>query len=296
MANAKPKLMKNSQRIFLFTMLIVPIVHWLIFWLYMNFNAILLAFQNSVGEFTLINFSNFFRELTVAGSQISIAVKNTLIYFLNSILVIMPLALFISYFFYRKIAGYRAFRIIFYMPGIISAVAMTSAYANFLLPTGPFGALCKMLNIENVPELLENSKYATWSIVFYCIWTGFGTNVLLFSGAMSRIPLEVIESARIDGCPTSVEIFKIILPLIWPTLSSVIIFACTGLFTASGPILLFTKGKYGTTTIGYWIFDMVYQYQNYNIVSAAGLVFTLVGLPFILTVRKVVDKISSAEY
>ena len=41
---------------------------------------------------------------------------------------------------------------------------------------------------------------------------------------------------------------------------------------------------------------MVYQYHNYNIVSAAGLVFTCIGVPFILLVRKLVEKVPSAEY
>ena len=290
------KAIKRGQTVFLCVMLAIPILQWFVFWLYVNINSILLGFQNTIGGWTLANFQQFFTDLTVEGSTISIAVKNTFIYFFNSLCIIMPLALFISYFLYRQIFGTKFFRIVFYMPGIISAVALTTAYMNFLDPVGPFGIVCEKLGISPIPELFANSEYATTTIVIYCIWTGFGTNILLFSGAMSRIPLEIIESARMDGCTTLTEVFRIVLPLIWPTLSTLIIFQCTGLFSASGPILLFTKGQYDTTTIGYWIFDMVYQYHNYNIVSAAGLVFTCIGVPFILLVRKLVEKVPSAEY
>ena len=113
---------------------------------------------------------------------------------------------------------------------------------------------------------------------------------------MKRIPVSLMESAELDGCPMFRSLIEIILPLIWPTISTLIILNCTSIFSASGPILLFTKGLYETTTIGYWIFDMVYNFNNYNIVSAAGLFFTCIGVPFILLIRWLIDKIPTAEY
>ena len=93
--------------------------------------------------------------------------------------------------------------------------------------------------------------------------------------------------------------FGIIFPLIWPTVSTQIVFAFTGLFTASGPILLFgTDGQYETMTISYWIFKGVYSGREsaYNFVSATGLVFTIVGVPVILFVRWLMEKIPTVEY
>ena len=113
---------------------------------------------------------------------------------------------------------------------------------------------------------------------------------------MSRIPVSLIESAKLDGCSFVREISDIILPLIFPTISTLLVLNCTSIFSASGPILLFTQGKYKTTTIGYWIFDMVYTYNSYNMVSAAGLFFTCIGVPFILLVRWLIDKVPAADY
>ena len=86
-----------------------------------------------------------------------------------------------------------------------------------------------------------------------------------------------------------------------------LIFNLTGLFTASGPILLFTPEiyeatAYKTMTISYWIFTQVYGTGGlggsgyYGVVSAAGICFTLVGVPIILLVRKLLDKIPVVEY
>ena len=286
---------KRGQTLFLTVMLIVPIVQWAIFWLYVNIQTILLGFQTRIGEWTLSNFRQLFYELGTAGSSINTAVLNTLRYFATNVCVIMVLALIISYFMFRQIKGARVFRIIFYLPAIISTVAMTTVFENFIAPTGPVGYIFESLGRE-APELLADSSTATNTIIFYTVWTGFGTNILLFTGAMSRVPMSVLESAKLDGAGMGREIVSIILPLIWPTLSTLLILNCTSIFSASGPILLFTSGGYGTTTIGYWIFDMVYNYNSYNMVSAAGLFFTCIGVPFIMLVRWLIEKIPAVEY
>ena len=122
--------------------------------------------------------------------------------------------------------------------------------------------------------------------------------MLLLGGALARVPLEILESARLDGISPAKELIYMILPLIWSTLSTLLILSMTSLFIADGPILLFTRGKFQTATIGYWIFDKVY-FQGvgaYNAVAAAGLVFTVIGAPVILFVKWLIEKVPVVEY
>ena len=290
--------MRRGQTVFLTVMLAVPIVQWFIFWLYVNINTILLGFQTNVGTWTLHNFEMLFYELTADDGVLGMALGNTLKYFFTNVFVIMVLAVIISYFMFRRIAGAGAFRIIFYLPALISSVAMTAVFEAFVSPTGPVGWILERI-MENPPELLADSRTATPTILFYCVWTGFGTNILLFTGAMNRIPISLLESAKLDGAGMGREVVSIILPLIWPTISTLLILNCTSVFSASGPILLLEGGRdefTKTTTIGYWIFNMVYEYSSYNMVSATGLFFTCIGVPFILLVRWLVELIPAAEY
>jgi ABC-type sugar transport system permease subunit len=215
----------------------------------------------------------------------------------------MPTALIISYFLYKRVIFYKGFRIIFYLPAIISGVAMVAVYTSFIDPTGPLGLIVKLFGGEIPPEgLLGRPTTATGTIVAYCIWTGFCGNILLFSGAMARVPIDVLESAKLEGVGPFRELMKIIFPLIWPTVSTQIIFVFTGIFTSSGPILLFTNGNYETTTISFWIFAQVYGTGavggsgSYNLVSATGLCFTVVGVPIILFVRWLMELIPAVEY
>ena len=149
---------------------------------------------------------------------------------------------------------------------------------------------------------LARPESATLMIVLYVIWTGFGGNMLLFGGAMSRVPLDLLESARLEGCGPFRELVQIILPLIWPTISTMLIFTFTGIVNSSGPILLFTNGDFETTTINFWIFLKVYGQQgngaggDYGVVSATGLCFTLVTVPLILFVRRLLEKVPTVVY
>ncbi len=300
-----PKINKNTgQKIFLFCMLVLPILQWLIFWLYVNMQSIILAFQDPHGNFTLMNFSSFWEELTATtGKTIGVALKNTMIYFFVGIFIQLPGSLIIAYFLYKKLLGYRVFRVIFYLPSIISGVVMVAAYRSLVDPNGPLEFLVEACGGHLAPEgLLARDATATLMIVIYVIWSGFGGNMLLFGGAMSRVPIDVLESAKLEGCGNLRELVQIILPLVWPTICTLLIFSFTGLINSSGPILLFTNGENETTTINFWIFLKVYGQASsgsegaFGLVSCAGLCFTLVTVPIILLVRWILEKVPTVEY
>ncbi len=297
---------KKNKFIFICAMLALPLLQWIVFWLMVNLESIKLAFLDArTDTFSYQNFIYVWDSLTntTGAETINIALKNTLKYFGSSLLIINPISLLIAYFIYKQIFGYKVFRIIFYLPMIVSSVVMVSVFREVINPGGFVDALLKLFN-SSVPEKgwLADPSTATTTILFFTIWTGFASNMLLFLGALTRVPDEILEAAKLDGCPPFVELVRIILPLILPSMVTVTIVTCTNIFNSSGPILLFTSGDYKTTTISYWIFEMIYDgtgggsVENYNFVSCAGLCFTLVGIPFILAIRYLMDKIPAVEY
>ncbi len=293
---------RKGQKIFLVCMLAIPIVNWLVFWLYVNLSSILLAFQIDVAgemQWSLQNFETFWQHLTDKGNQLNISLKNTMLYFLSSAFITMPLSLLVSYFLSKKILGYKFFRIVFYLPCIITPIVLTSVFSQLLLPTGPLGILFSKINPNypmNGPLRIHDSIVPTLTIIVYTVLTGIGGDMLIFSGAMSRIPTEVFESAKLDGCGPFREVVTIVIPLILSTISTKVVLLISGIFSASGPIMLLVTGEYQTSTIAFWIYDIVQAEGDYNLVATAGLCFTLVLIPLIILVRAVMDKISDVEY
>lgn len=282
---------RKKELRFVFLMLLFPLAQFALFWVYVNFQSILMAFRlEQDGEiiYTLENFRRFFIELRATSGVMLKLIKNSVSFFPVSVFITLPLSFVFSYFLYKKVPGSAAFRVIFYLPSIISAVSLTMLFRYIVSPKGPLSVIEKALNI--VPkDFLGVSKYAMNTILFYTVWSGFGYNIVLLSSAMGRIPKELFESAKIDGAGTFREMADIVLPLSYGTISTLVTLSAANLFTVIGPVILLTNGLNNTNTIASFIYYKVKggSENALSYASAVGLVFTAVGLPVVLIVRKV---------
>lgn len=289
----KRKRKSLGESLFIIGMLIIPLVHLLIFWFYKNIDSILLAFQTPVSgggnRWGLDNFVTLFKEFSRSDSNILGALKNTFIFFFVDIGISFPLSILIAYFIYKRVPFFRGFRVIFYLPCIIAATVTSTLFEYIIAGNGPVAELLALKGLE-MPALFSNSDYALKTILFYTVFFGLGVNLVLLSGALNQIDKSVLESANIDGANRFQELIYMIIPLMWPTLSTILTFMFVGLFGASGPILLFTQGAYGTYTLSYWIFHQVYYGSTYNYPAAVGLFFTCIGAPIALVMRWLLSK------
>lgn len=133
---------KNQLRknLFVVGMLSVAMIHFLVFWLYVNLSSILMAFKNVTLEGTKWGFGNFkimFDSFANPASELRGAFVNTMIFFSINLLVKLPLTFLCSYFLYKKIKFYKYYRFVFFLPSIISAVVLTSLLKYMVNPGGP---------------------------------------------------------------------------------------------------------------------------------------------------------------
>lgn len=288
-----PKFMKKSAYLFIYPMLIIAVIG-IIKYLYINFSSILLSFsvENEYGEqvYTLANFEKLFLEFTNSDGEIWKALINTLKYFL--MYTVKNLVSFVvAYFLYKKILGYKAFRVIFYLPSIVSPIILVGVWDSMLSTGGVFSIISEMFGNEYSNPLV-NAATATDVILVFSFWVGFGTSLLMFVGAMNRVPEEILDAGLIDGCGMWKEFFKIMIPLTWETLSTMILLTTMSIFTATGPILYFTGGQNDTNTLSFWIFNNT-RNGIYNYPSAVGLFFTIAALPIVVGCRWLMNKVNS---
>ena len=175
---AKKKLTKRklSEYIFCYGMLLLPIVQFCIFYVWVNANSIAMAFQefdgysDSGGEifkWSLYNFKLFFDEWGNSSSMVISALKNTLRYFAAGVCMI-PVSFIVAYFLYKKIWGYKFFRVVFFLPSIISAVLFVTVYKKLIDYGGPLDMLLSVFGVR-VPPLLTDDATATGTIIAYTI-------------------------------------------------------------------------------------------------------------------------------
>lgn len=300
-----PRSIQKGKYTFIILGIIIPILHFFVFYVGINATSILLAFQKTkyvagVGEvtnYTLDNFKNVFKYLTQSDNQMFIALKNTLELFCVDILMMIPIFIF-AYCFSKNMKGAKFFRVVMYLPTIISGVAFSTMVTSILQDNvGALDVLCQRLFGINLPPIFTSDEYAWKGVLCYCIWAGVYANLLILEGAIRRVPAEVIEAAKIDGAGNFKILTKVIIPMTWGTVSTILIMKVAGLFTINGPILLLTNGMHNSQTLSFWFYKSVAVDGSYNVPAAGGIVFTILGLPIVWGFRKLVNKISdNLEY
>lgn len=294
---------RKKELIFITILLAYPVIQFLVTWIFVNSYSVILAFQNvsMEGDVSFAGFDNFIyvierifnADLGAAdingGGRIPenlLIIINSLGYGFIAIFVSLPLALISSYFLSKKMPFANVFRVIFFLPNIISVVALIYAFRMQLDSTS--GLIYHFL--DGLGINVKDSVWPNSSIIVYvyCIWAGIGYNVLLLSGAIGRVPKELFESAQMDGAGNFKQFTKIMIPMIWPTIVTMIILGMTSILTLYLQPVLFEYPR--TETIAGAIFLEAQKATQQPMLSAFGLLFSFIFAPLILYIRKVISK------
>jgi len=286
-----------SRRLFLLFCITLPLLNFLIFYIVPNFSSFTMAFRNATGVWGLDNFARFGRELVRPDSDLQFALKNTLLTF-AILFVSFPFKVLVSYFIYKKVPGHKFFRVVFFLPTIIMPLAVAIIFKRMVGVNGFIAqAVQNWMHLDYVPELLADSRFANITVLLHMIWLGFPGDLIIWGGTFSRIPEDMLESAKIDGVTWWTEFTKIIVPLVWPTVALQMLLLICGIFGSSGQVWLLTQGQYGTMTMTSWLYKMLYEQSGsnytsnvYNYLSAVGFIVTAIAITLSTLTRKYTSK------
>ncbi len=308
-----PKIQKKKKKTdwkeigFLISVGIVPIINFAVFYIYMNFDSFLLAFQTTTGKTTVWGFENFKTVISLFGEdkngELLLALKNTGIWCLLNIFMLIP-PMLTTYFIYRKMPGNKFVTFASVFPGLLPAAAYSNIVKYYLIANGRISlyGYATMLGGGNPIPFFELTEYANKTMIWLTVWGGVGIN-LLWSGAMHGISPEILEAGEIDGTNWFKELTLIVIPLMWPTLSVTLMGLVAGILGSSGPLILYTQGLHGTMTLSYWIFDKVNTATKggavtdinsnaaYELPSALGLLMSCISIPLVFLVRHFAEKV-----
>ena len=288
---------KKEQILFYISFATLPLLQFVVYYILVNFQAILFAFQEFdiyTGTYHFNNFQNFidlFEELSKGGLILN-AIKNSLILYGVTLLTGTSLALLFSYYIYKKFFASFAFRVILYLPHILSNVSVVSIYKYFVDIGVPY--FWQLLTGETIVGLLANLDAQFYTIMFMSIYLSFGNNVLIYTSSMSSISESVVESAELDGVSRLKEFWYITLPMIFPTFINFIVSGLANIF--ANQMLLYDfyaeTAEKKLFTLGYYMFREVQQGgpDIYPHLSAIGLVLTVIISTCAFTTRRIMTK------
>jgi ABC-type sugar transport system permease subunit len=294
---------KTRDFIFYIGLLALPLLQFSIFYVGVNFNSILLAFKKIdplSGAEGWVGFDNFKRVFQDWQGMplFSYAFKNSFIVYLCSLLVGISLAVLFSYYIYKKMPTSSFFRILLFMPSIVSPMVLATLFLQFAERGVP--TFLKLLTGEMPLGMFSNPDTTMVTLIFYTIFFGFGTSTLLYVGAMGNISESIVEAARMDGCGVLRELFSITLPLIYPTLIVFITTGIAGVFTNQMSLFSFygAKAQHKYYTVGYYLYVNSMSLSNifnYPYLAAMGIVITAIVAPITLALHRTLSRFDPTE-
>jgi len=170
------------------------------------------------------NYTNLFNRAPI-NRQFSNALGNTAQVFLLSTVLSTFVGLMFALILSRKISGARAYQALYFMPNTLSVVVVGFLWNLLLNPQ--FGAVNAVLRGVGLDGLarpwLGDPNLALPSIVAVTAWANMGFPILIFLAAILGIPSDLTEAARLDGASELRVVLSIVLPLLWPTLITLIV-------------------------------------------------------------------------
>jgi len=115
----------------------------------------------------------------------------------------------------RQLKGIRVYRTVF-STTVVSSVAVAAVVFGTLM--NPVIGLLPWLGINPTPPLLENTFWALPSIAVLTVWQFLGLSFILMSAGLASVPEDILEAARIDGASSWTRFWRVIVPLLSPTL------------------------------------------------------------------------------
>ncbi|HXF61964.1 MAG TPA: sugar ABC transporter permease [Caldilineaceae bacterium] len=188
----------------------------------------------------------FYHSLTVTAKYTAASVP-------LGIVVALGLAVLLN----QRIVAPGLFRAIFYLPSIISGVAVAIVFAwIFNFRFGVLNYLLSWLAIPG-PNWLGSPRWVLWAFVLMSIW-GVGGNVVIFLAALQGVPRSLYEAAEIDGAGGWTRFWYITLPLISPAILFVAIIGVIYSFQTFTQSYIMTGGGPANATLFY----LLYLYKN----------------------------------
>lgn len=295
---------KTKKNLFLISLFAFPIVQFLIFYFGVNFNSILLAFQEYDGlGYKLVGVKNFkrvFEDIFVIGT-LSVAIKNSAIQLVVSLFLTTPINILTAYVVFKKCPFSNFMKIMLFMPNMISSMVFVVNARVFIQDGLPI-----LLNQPYLNLLNQNESSSFYTVLVFGCWMQFAGGLIVYLSAMSSISKDIIEYGKLEPLSSIKELWYVILPSIFPTITTYIVVGIAGFFTNAGFFYAFFSGNSSQTTpfdtLGYYFFVKVVGgrgeqnlLENYPYAAASGVLFTLFVAPVTLFVKHMLEKYGPSE-
>jgi multiple sugar transport system permease protein len=227
-----------------------------------------------------------FEELFTSDPLFLIAIRNTLIFTLGTVVPTILISLVVAGVLNRKVKGIGIFRTIVFLPLAISSVVMAVVW-QFVFNTdnGLLNIMLGWIGIGPIPWLVD-PRWAMASLCVVAVWRSVPFATVILLAAMQGVPETLYEAAKIDGAGEVRQFLSITVPLIRGAISFVVVISIIHAFQAFDMVYVLNGSNGGPETatyvLGIMLFQHAFSFLEFGYASA--LAWVMFGILLMVTV------------
>ena len=289
---------QRSEKRFVFACLAPAVILLTIFMFIPTFNVFRMSLYQMGGitnrqEF--VGFSNFV-DLFQDRNFLQ-AMQNTIVVIVMVMLFTITLAVLFAALLQRgDFKGKNFFRIIFYIPNILSIVVIAGIFGAIYNPSsGLLNSFLRAIHLDGLAhQWMAEPKIVLYAVIFAVVWQAIGYYMVMYMSSMSAVPPDYYEAASLDGATEWQMFWQITFPLIWNNIRTTLTFYIISTINLS---FLFVQimsngGPNGNTEV---VLNYMYKQAYSNGAYGYGMAIGVVVFIFSFTLAGIVNKITDRE-
>jgi len=286
---------RNPRRTGFILLCVAPaVILFFIFMVVPTFNVFRLSlYQRSTfnPNATFIAFDNF--KMLLKDATFIRSMQNTLMLIVMVTVFTMATALLFAGILTReKLKGQSFFRIVFYIPNILSVVVISGIFsAIYGVDNGLLNSILNLFGKEGI--LWKGEQNVIMSLIIAMVWQAIGYYMVMYMASMSAVPASLYESAGLDGANRRTQFFQVTIPLIWNNIRTTLTFF---IISTINMAFLFVSAMTGGGPNNASNVALLYMYNQKNLgggygyAMAIGVVIFLVSFALSALVNKVTER------
>jgi len=212
---------------------------------------------------------------------------NTLIFLICAVPLLAIIPLILAVMINQKIRGITVYKLLIYLPVIVSIVVAAIAFKWLYAQSGILNYIIGLFGINPVGWLTD-PRFALFSVIIVTVWKGIGYYMMIYLAALMSAPKDLYEACDVDGANFLQKHLTVSLPHLMPTLALVTTISSISALKVFAEIYVMTKGGplNSSKTIVYYIYERAFENLDLGLASAAAVI--LLGIVMIFSIINVV--------
>ena len=230
------------------------------------------------------------------------AVRNTALFSFVGTLADVGGGLLLALCLFARVPLARLWRVVWFTPVLISYVVVGIIFTwIYDYDWGAINTVLRGIGLGRFAHAwLGDPATALWAVLAAQIWKWLGFNMIVFLAALHALPSDILGAADLDNCGWAAKLRYIILPMLWPTVATLLVLSLIGKMLVFDVVWMMTRGGplWSTETVSTYVYKRAFNWNTFDLgyPSAMSVLWFILILAFVALVTGLMRQRDKIEF